>query len=173
MSRIGHGEEGCLSENMHCASDKLQPIHTKETSHLQIEIIIHLLCTYNWRSPLSAKTSCFIEPSVPYHSLPSLTQLPKVLHQQEGWWRRPPSKQARHSHGHKPEVFYLMKTFAVETLHNCNLLCCMKCWTSLRTFKAVAMSRCCITSQTCTGAEIINLYMYSMHRWKKLMRTLG
>ena len=33
---------------------------------------------------------------------------------------------------------YLMKTFRVETLHYYNLLCYMKCSTSLLTFKAIA-----------------------------------
>ena len=34
----------------------------------------------------------------------------------------------------------LMKTFVVETLYYCNLLCYVKCSTSLLTFAAVALS---------------------------------
>ena len=37
-------------------------------------------------------------------------------------------------------VLYLTKTFVVETLYDCNLLCYVKCSTSLLTFKADAMS---------------------------------
>ena len=36
--------------------------------------------------------------------------------------------------------FYLTKTFVVETLYYCSLLCYVKCSTSLLTFKAAAMS---------------------------------
>ena len=37
-------------------------------------------------------------------------------------------------------ALHLTKTFVVATLYNCNLLCYVKCSTSLLTFKAVAMS---------------------------------
>ena len=37
-------------------------------------------------------------------------------------------------------VLYLKKTFVVEMLYYCNLLCYVKCSTSLLTFKAAAMS---------------------------------
>ena len=35
---------------------------------------------------------------------------------------------------------YLMKTLMVETMYYCNLLCYVKCSTSLLTFKVIAVS---------------------------------
>ena len=130
------------------------------TNRKHNSFVMYTFC--NWRSPLSAKTSCFIEPSAPTiilsftlkHPFPYIPNFPKCFNSRKADKEDiHQSRQAPHSHRHKPELLYLVKTFAVETLYYCNLLCSVKCWTPLLTFKAVAMSLYHITSQTCTSSR--------------------
>ena len=51
---------------------------------------------------------------------------------------------------------YLTKTFVVETLYYCNLLCYVKCSTSLLTFEAIAISLYHIITNTAVVATYFN-----------------